>query len=104
MIIYRNYTFSVPDKRLYTFYKGIIVTPCPDTGLQRVFVWSCHLYTRHLLSLLRTTPLYTSGAATCYGVPSTKPRPPFAPRLRHRNSPRLRPARIGLLRHPAWTR
>jgi hypothetical protein len=27
MIIYPNYTFSVPDKRLYTFYKGITVTP-----------------------------------------------------------------------------
>jgi hypothetical protein len=28
MIIYLNYTFSVPDKRLYTPYKGITVTPC----------------------------------------------------------------------------
>jgi hypothetical protein len=27
MIIYPNYTFSVPDKRLYTLYKGITVTP-----------------------------------------------------------------------------
>jgi hypothetical protein len=27
MIIYLNYTFSVPDKRLYTLYKGITVTP-----------------------------------------------------------------------------
>jgi hypothetical protein len=44
MIIYPNYTFSVPDKRLYTLNKGITVTPCPNTGLQRVFVWSCHLY------------------------------------------------------------
>jgi hypothetical protein len=26
MIIYPNYTFSVPDKRLYTLYKGITVT------------------------------------------------------------------------------
>jgi hypothetical protein len=26
MIIYLNYTFSVPDKRLYTLYKGITVT------------------------------------------------------------------------------
>jgi hypothetical protein len=26
MIIYSNYTFSVPDKRLYTLYKGITVT------------------------------------------------------------------------------
>jgi hypothetical protein len=23
-----NYTFSVPDKRLYTLLKGITVTPC----------------------------------------------------------------------------
>jgi hypothetical protein len=28
MIIYPNYTFSVPDKWLYTLYKGITVTPC----------------------------------------------------------------------------
>jgi hypothetical protein len=27
MIIYLNYIFSVPDKRLYTLYKGITVTP-----------------------------------------------------------------------------
>jgi hypothetical protein len=27
MIIYLNYTFSVPDKRIYTLYKGIAVTP-----------------------------------------------------------------------------
>jgi hypothetical protein len=27
MVIYLNYTFSVPDKRLYTLYKGITVTP-----------------------------------------------------------------------------
>jgi hypothetical protein len=27
MIIYLNYTFSVPHKRLYTLYKGITVTP-----------------------------------------------------------------------------
>jgi hypothetical protein len=33
MIIYPNYTFSIPDKWLYTLYKGITVTPCPDTGL-----------------------------------------------------------------------
>jgi hypothetical protein len=27
MIIYLNYTFSVPDKWLYMLYKGITVTP-----------------------------------------------------------------------------
>jgi hypothetical protein len=27
MIIHLNYTFSVPDKRLYPLYKGITVTP-----------------------------------------------------------------------------
>jgi hypothetical protein len=27
MIIYLNYIFSVPDKRLYTLYKGITVPP-----------------------------------------------------------------------------
>jgi hypothetical protein len=27
MIVYPNYTFSVSNKRLYTLYKGIIVTP-----------------------------------------------------------------------------
>jgi hypothetical protein len=27
MIIYLNYTFSVPNKRIYTLYKGITVTP-----------------------------------------------------------------------------
>jgi hypothetical protein len=75
----------------------------PRTGLQRVFVRPNHLYTRRLLSLLRTVPLYTSGAATCYGAPSTEPRLPFAPHLRRRTSPRLRPDRIGLPKRPAWT-
>jgi hypothetical protein len=28
MIIHLNYTFSVPDNRLFTLYKGITVTPC----------------------------------------------------------------------------
>jgi hypothetical protein len=28
MIVYPNYSFSIPDKRLYTLYKGIPVTPC----------------------------------------------------------------------------
>jgi hypothetical protein len=104
MTIYPNYTFSVPDKRLYTLYKGITVTPRLDTGLQCVFVRPSHLYTRRLLSLLRTTPLYTSSAATCYDAPSTEPRLLFAPHLRRRTSPRLHPALIGLPRHPAWTR
>jgi hypothetical protein len=27
MIIHLNYTFPVPDNRLYTLYKGITVTP-----------------------------------------------------------------------------
>jgi hypothetical protein len=27
MIIYLNYTFSIPDKQLYMLYKGITVTP-----------------------------------------------------------------------------
>jgi hypothetical protein len=53
MIIYPNYTFSVPDKRLYTLYKGITVTPCPNSGLQRVFVRSCHLY--NVASLVSTS-------------------------------------------------
>jgi hypothetical protein len=44
MIISPNYTFSIPHTRLYTLYKGLTVTPCPNTGLQRVFVRSCHLY------------------------------------------------------------
>jgi hypothetical protein len=27
MIKHPNYTFSIPDKRLYTLFKGITVTP-----------------------------------------------------------------------------
>jgi hypothetical protein len=59
MIVYSNYTFSVPDKRLYTLYKGITVTPYPDTGLQRVFVRSCRLYSAApLVSASYGTPLH----------------------------------------------
>jgi hypothetical protein len=56
MLSHPNYTFSIPDRRLYTLFKGIIVTPCFVRASQRVFARSSLLYTRHLLSLLRTTP------------------------------------------------
>jgi hypothetical protein len=44
------------------------------TGLQRVFARPNRLYTLRTLSLLRTTPLYTSVVATCHGTISTEPR------------------------------
>jgi hypothetical protein len=96
MVKYPNYTFSVPDKRLYTLYKGTTVTPCL---LQASIVSSyglSHLSTRRLLSLIRTAPLYTSDAATCHGAPLTEPRLPFAPHLRRRTSPRHRPDPLGV--------
>jgi hypothetical protein len=72
------------------------------TGLQRVFARPSHLSTRRLLSLLRTTPLYTSGAATCR-APPTEPRLLSAPHLRHRTSPRDRPDHIRPSRRPPWS-
>jgi hypothetical protein len=69
MIISPNYTFSVPDTRLYTLYKGIIVTPCPNKASSVSSYGRATFTTRRLLSLLRTAPLYTSGAATCHGAP-----------------------------------
>jgi hypothetical protein len=46
----------IPDRRLYTLFKGITVTPCFVRASQRVFTRSSLLYTRHLSSLLHTTP------------------------------------------------
>jgi hypothetical protein len=74
MIIYLNYTFSVPDKRLYTLYKGHNSNSPRRAGLQCVFARPSHLYTRRILSLLRTVPLYTSAVATCHGTLSTEPK------------------------------
>jgi hypothetical protein len=103
MIIYpKLHLFRSWQTDLHTL-QGYNSNSPPRTGLQHVFVRPSHLHTRRLLSLLRTAPLYTSGAATCYDAPSTEPRLPFAPHLRRRTSPRLRPDRIGLLRCPAWT-
>jgi hypothetical protein len=59
-----NYTFSIPDKRLYMLFKGITVTPG--------FVWvssvSSHgrapLHVAHFISSSYSA-LYTSGALTC---------------------------------------
>jgi hypothetical protein len=74
MIIYLNYTFFVPDKRL-----------------QRVFVRPSHLYTRSFLSQLRTVPLYTSAVTTRHGTLSAEPWPPLVPRLRHQTGPMTPP-------------
>jgi hypothetical protein len=58
MIIYLNYTFSVPDKRLYTLYKGITVT------LRVVQASAClrtakpPLHAAHLVSASYDTPLH----------------------------------------------
>jgi hypothetical protein len=90
MIIYPNYTFSIPDKRLYTLYKGISVTPY----LVQAFIVS---------SYGQTT--FTCGASCHCFVrrPFTRPTQPrvMAP-LRQsrgyrwrRTSPRLRPDRMG---------
>jgi hypothetical protein len=67
----------------------------PRTGLQRVFVRPSRLYTRCLLSLLRTTPRYTSDALMCHGAPLTEPRLPPASHLRRRNSPRRHTTKLG---------
>jgi hypothetical protein len=56
MLNHPNYTFSIFNRRLYTLFKGITVTPCFVRASQRVFARLSLLYTRHLLSLLRTTP------------------------------------------------
>jgi hypothetical protein len=73
----------------------------PLTVLQRVFVRPSHLYTWHLLSLLRTAPLYTSDALTFHGAPLTEPKLLLAPHLRRRTSPRRRPDHVGLPRRSA---
>jgi hypothetical protein len=56
MLNHPNSTFSIFNRRLYTLFKGITVTPCFVRASQRVFARLSLLYTRHLLSLLRTTP------------------------------------------------
>jgi hypothetical protein len=100
MIKYPNYTFLVPDKRLYTLCKGITVTLCLLQASSVSSYGLSHLSTRRLLSLLRTAPLYTSDAATCHGAPLIEPRLPFAPHLRCLTSPQHRPDHIGLPRRP----
>jgi hypothetical protein len=50
-----NYTFSITDKQLYTLFKGTMITfgfVGPPACLRTVEP----LYTRRLLSLLRTVP------------------------------------------------
>jgi hypothetical protein len=72
MIKYPNYTFSVPDKRLYTLYKGITVTPhllqssSVSSYGQATFTrgTSCLYFVRlpftHPTRLLFTAPLWQS--------------------------------------------
>jgi hypothetical protein len=76
MVICLNYTFSVPDKRLQTLYKGITVTP-RVVQASSVSSYGRNTFTRGApcLCLVRR-PLYTFAAATCRSTPH----------LRHRNS------------------
>jgi hypothetical protein len=62
-----NYTFSIPDKCLYTLFKGTTVTP----GFVRAYSVSSHdRAPLHAASFISPSydALYTSDALTC-GVP-----------------------------------
>jgi hypothetical protein len=70
MIKHPNYTFSVHDKRLYTFFKGITVTP----RFVRASSVSSHgraAFTRDVSSLLRTAP-FTRPTRLCVTSPLDK--------------------------------
>jgi hypothetical protein len=84
MIICLNYTFSVPDKRLYTLYKSITVT-LRVVQASSVSSYGRDTFTRGApcLCLVRC-PLYMFAAATYCG----------APHLRRRNNPRSRPGHV----------
>jgi hypothetical protein len=61
------YTFSIPDNRLYTLFKGITVTP----GFERVSSVSSHgRAPLHAAPFISSSygALYTSGVLTC-GAP-----------------------------------
>jgi hypothetical protein len=64
MLNHPNYTFSIPDKRLYTLFKGITVSPCfvQDTSLSS-HGWAP--FTRTPFISPSYVALYTSGALTC---------------------------------------
>jgi hypothetical protein len=82
-----NYTFSIPDKRLYTFFKGITVTPC--------FVRATSVSSHGGASFTRDTfclsfvqrPLHVR-RAYMWRAPLMRPGPPHVPYLRRRSDPR----------------
>jgi hypothetical protein len=84
MVICLNYTFSVPDKRLLTLYKGITVTP-GVVHASSVSSYDRNTFTRGApcLCLVRRL-LYTFAVATCRSTPH----------LRRRDSRRFRPGRV----------
>jgi hypothetical protein len=93
MIKHPNYTFSVPDKRLYTFFKGITVTP----RFVRASSVSSHgraAFTRDVSCLCFVQrPLHVQRAYVSR-APLTKPRLPPALHLRRRSSPRRHPDHV----------
>jgi hypothetical protein len=64
MLNHPNYTFSIPDKRLYTLFKGITVTPC-FVRATSVSSQGRAPFTRSTFYLSFVRALYTSGALTC---------------------------------------
>jgi hypothetical protein len=87
MIIYLNYTFSVPDKRLYMLYKGITVTP----HVVQASSVSSHgqaTFTRCASCLYGVRRPFTCLLQPRVMAPSRRSQgPPLSPRLRRRTGP-----------------
>jgi hypothetical protein len=100
MLKHPNYTFSIPNKWLYTLFKGITVTP---RFVRASSVSSHERAPLHVAPLVSPSygALYTSNTLTCRGTFQTEPRPLFAPHLRCRHGPRCQHDQVGSLRHPA---
>jgi hypothetical protein len=99
MLKHPNYTFSVPDKRLYTLFKGITVT----LRFVRASSVSSHgraSFTRGAFVSPSYDDLYTSGALTCGGAPLTRLGPPHAPHLQRLSDPQRRCSHGRPLRRP----
>jgi hypothetical protein len=96
-----NYTFSIPDKRLYTLFKGTTVTPC----FVRATSVSSHgraSFTRgaFYLSFVRR-PLHVRRAYV-WRVPLTRLGPPRKPSLRRRSDSRHRLSHRKAPKPPIW--
>jgi hypothetical protein len=95
-----NYTFSVPDKRLYTLLKGITVTP-RFVRASSVSSHSRATFTRGVSCLCFVRRHLHVQRAYVSQCPLTEPGLPPALHLRRRSSPRHHPDHVKSLRRPA---